>query len=74
MISHVLPTVPLFELESNIRGKMKRGPSKASEGEPAQKRVVSCKTLRSGTRTWIASIKPYRGSTATQYQKAERKQ
>ena len=44
--AHVLPIVPLFELESCISGKMKRGPSKASEGEPAQKRAVSYETIK----------------------------
>ena len=44
--AHVSPNVPLFELESCVSGKMKRGPSKASEGEPAQKRAVSYETFK----------------------------
>ena len=72
--AHVLPIVLLFEFESCISGKMKSGPSKASEGEPEQERAVSYERSRSGARTWIATIKPYRGLTATQSQKAERKQ
>ena len=46
MVSHVLPVVHLFELELSISAKMKRAPSKASEGKPAQKRAVSYETFK----------------------------
>ena len=44
--AHVLLIVLLFELELCISSKMKRGPSKASEGGPAQKRAVSYETIK----------------------------
>ena len=42
----VLPIVPLLAPESSISGKMKRGPGKETEGEPAQKRAVTYKTFK----------------------------
>ena len=42
----ILPIVPLFAPESSIGGKMKRGPGKATEGEPAQKRAVTYETFK----------------------------
>ena len=42
----VLPIVLLFAPELSISGKMKRGPGKATEGEPAQKRAVTYETFK----------------------------
>ena len=44
--ANVLPVAPLFAPESSISGKMKRGPGKATEGEPAQKRAVTYETFK----------------------------
>ena len=60
-------TCKRFEIKSCISGKMKRGPSKASEDEPAQERAVSYKTIKK----WRTDLDRL---TATESQKAERKQ
>ena len=42
----VLLIVHLFAPELSISSNMKRGPGKATEGEPAQKRAVTYETFK----------------------------